>query len=217
MTLKLHQLVVGPTPDIALTEALSATCDASPPMIVTGGNGVGKTTLLETLAGLRLPVSGAIERTNIEKIFYMGHQAGLPPECPVAQAWKMLTDSAWSDVVTDAVPLLNGILGQTQTDRLSAGQKKRVRLAALMHCLAHGSAHNTPAYDLVILDEIEANLDFLALENLIHFLSSLSQRLDITMIISTHSAHTLLKQAFGKTQHCHLEATMPEAHERYRA
>ena len=53
-------------------------------LILRGPNGIGKTTLLRTIAGLQPPLSGQIEGAD-ETIAYAGHADGLKPTLTVTE------------------------------------------------------------------------------------------------------------------------------------
>ncbi|AWX13155.1 heme ABC exporter ATP-binding protein CcmA [Mergibacter septicus] len=113
---------------------------------IEGHNGIGKTTLLRTLAGLSRPLKGNIlfnshqitqQRESFNRqLLYLGHLSGVKPELT---AWENLrfyqqTTSTVEDpeLLWDILQKV-GLLGREDiaVNRLSAGQQKRVALARL--------------------------------------------------------------------------------------
>lgn len=101
-------------------------------LVLRGANGIGKTTLLRTLAGLQRPVAGSI-RALPDTTAYAGHADGLKPALTVAENLRF-----WSQVFggPDIQPALSAMnlhpLAGRAAHALSAGQKRRMGLARLM-------------------------------------------------------------------------------------
>lgn len=102
-------------------------------MILRGPNGVGKTTVLRTLAGLQRPVAGEIKAPP-DAIAYAGHSDGLKPALSVTenlQFWAAVYGApATIDAALEAMNL--GGLEERAAGSLSAGQKRRLGLARLL-------------------------------------------------------------------------------------
>lgn len=100
-------------------------------LILRGPNGIGKTTLLRTLAGLQPAISGTVDFPEDEGA-YASHADGIKTALTVTENLKF-----WADV--HGAPLPEGILETFDLadlrDRLggtlSAGQKRRLGLARL--------------------------------------------------------------------------------------
>lgn len=131
MTLQVRDLNIarGGVPVLA---NLSFTLDAGQALILRGPNGVGKTTLLRTVAGLQPPLSGQIEGAE-DRIAYGGHSDGLKLSLTVSENLRF-----WGQVFghSDIEPALASFnlsdLRNRPAGGLSAGQKRRLSLARLM-------------------------------------------------------------------------------------
>lgn len=106
---------------------------------ITGRNGVGKTTLLQTLAQLLTPLAGQIDYSAISRhdIRYLGHQNGLWPFLTVFENAQMVaalqgvTDTA---VIASALQFFD--MHQHRANLISqcsAGQRRRLALAQLLY------------------------------------------------------------------------------------
>jgi heme exporter protein A len=117
---------------IKVLEGVSFTLEAGKALVLRGPNGIGKTTLLRTIAGLQKPVSGRIE-ADPETIVYAGHADGIKPTLSVVENLKFWAQVFGNKDVNKALQAFEIIpLAHQAAGELSAGQKRRLGLARLL-------------------------------------------------------------------------------------
>ncbi|MFC6687915.1 heme ABC exporter ATP-binding protein CcmA [Jhaorihella thermophila] len=117
---------------VPVLEGLSFTLDAGRALILRGPNGIGKTTLLRTVAGLQPAISGRIKGAE-DRIAYAGHSDGIKPTLTVAENltfWARVFGAGSIQPALDAYDL--GDLTDRHAGNLSAGQKRRLGLSRLL-------------------------------------------------------------------------------------
>lgn len=130
MELKITNLTVA-RGVLRVLSGVSFTLRAGEALVLRGPNGVGKTTLLRTVAGLQSPLEGCVEAPP-DSLAYAGHADGLKATLSVAENLNF-----WADVFghKDISPALDAFELDALADRpaglLSAGQKRRLGLARL--------------------------------------------------------------------------------------
>ncbi|MDO5659034.1 MAG: heme ABC exporter ATP-binding protein CcmA [Paracoccus sp. (in: a-proteobacteria)] len=113
-------------------EGVGFTLSAGQALILRGPNGVGKTTLLRTVAGLQAPVAGRIEACE-DSIAYAAHADGIKPALSVTENLRFWAEVFGAGGVDHAIAAMNlSDLAARPAGNLSAGQKRRLGLARLL-------------------------------------------------------------------------------------
>lgn len=131
MTLTVQDLAIA-RGGIPVLEGISFTLDAGEALILRGPNGVGKTTLLRTIAGLQPPLAGDIDGAE-DRVAYAAHSDGIKPTLSVAENltfWASVFGAKGIKTALDAFDLAT--LAGRAGGSLSAGQKRRLGLARML-------------------------------------------------------------------------------------
>lgn len=156
-------------------------------LLLWGPNGVGKTTLLKTIAGFIKPLSGKIllNGTDIGKvtgqIFYVDERIELPLEVKALDYLKIVGSLYdYMNVKTFSDLLLNfGIRPETKIRELSQGQKRKLQLASIVAA--------SPA-KLFLIDDPGVGLDDFSTETLIPGIIERLVQDEKIVLISTRTA-----------------------------
>ncbi|SIT80347.1 heme exporter protein A [Yoonia rosea] len=145
-------------------------------IILRGPNGVGKTTLLRTLAGLQPPIAGEVDFPE-EEGAYASHADGIKTALTVTENLKFWGDvhgAALPDTILETFDLadLRDRLGGT----LSAGQKRRLGLARL----------GVIGRKVLFLDEPTVSLDRFSVKLFADWLQSTHLAAGGVAVIATH-------------------------------
>jgi heme exporter protein A len=130
-------------------ENITFTLDPGQAMILRGPNGIGKTTLLRTVAGLQPPAAGRIAIPE-DAVAYAAHADGLKPALTVSENlefWCRVFGGGGIAPALEAMDLT--ALAARPAAALSAGQKRRLGLARLL----------VAGRPLWVLDEPTVSLD----------------------------------------------------------
>ncbi|MGI9367767.1 MAG: heme ABC exporter ATP-binding protein CcmA [Ruegeria sp.] len=131
MTLNVTDLAIS-RGGVPVLEGLNFTLRAGRALILRGPNGIGKTTLLRTLAGLQPPISGDIDGAE-DQIAYASHSDGLKLTLTVTENlafWASVFGAGDIQPALDAFELND--LADRHAGNLSAGQKRRLGLARML-------------------------------------------------------------------------------------
>ena len=112
-------------------EGLDLDLPAGRALVLRGPNGIGKTTLLRTIAGLQPPVEGRVEVAP-DAVAYAAHADGLKTALTVTENlafWRAVFGGPPLHGALDAFDLVH--LADRPAHALSAGQKRRLGLARL--------------------------------------------------------------------------------------
>ena len=113
-------------------ENLNFTLEPGQALILRGPNGLGKTTLLRTLAGLQPAVDGQIV-ADPDSTAYAAHADGLKSALTVTENLRFWAEVFGGTGIDQALSLMNLTeLAARPAHALSAGQKRRLGLARLM-------------------------------------------------------------------------------------
>ncbi|MDP5215864.1 heme ABC exporter ATP-binding protein CcmA [Ruegeria sp. 2205SS24-7] len=117
---------------VPVLEGLGFALEPGQALVVRGPNGIGKTTLLRTIAGLQPPLAGQIAGAE-DRIAYAGHSDGIKPTLTVTENlnfWAAVFGARGILGALDAYDLHE--LADRHAGNLSAGQKRRLGLARLL-------------------------------------------------------------------------------------
>jgi iron complex transport system ATP-binding protein len=171
-----------------------------------GPNGIGKSTLLQTLAGLRKRLSGEIMLANrpmdlfttrelSQILSYVSTEKVQAPLMTVAElvaygrfpytGWLGNLRSSDYEKVMDSIEKV-GIthLAGKMINEISDGERQRAMIARAL-------AQDTP---VIILDEPTAFLDIRNTHAVFHLLHELAREEEKTVILSTHDLHIALRE-----------------------
>lgn len=163
-----------------------------------GPSGVGKTSLLETIAGLRRPAEGEI-RIDDHLLFSSGAKVSLPPErrrvgyvpqdallfphlSVLGNLRFGLSDGGLISIESVADALEIGHLLGREPRQLSGGERQRVALGRAL----------VSAPRLLLLDEPLAALDVGLKERILPYLRRVRQRFHIPALVVSHDAFDVL-------------------------
>lgn len=117
---------------IAVLEDVSFSLAHGKALILRGPNGIGKTTLLRTIAGLQPPLAGEISAAD-DSIAYAAHSDGIKQVLSVAENLRFWADVFGTEDISMALAAYQlESLANRPAGALSAGQKRRLGLARML-------------------------------------------------------------------------------------
>ncbi|MFK7938070.1 MAG: heme ABC exporter ATP-binding protein CcmA [Roseovarius sp.] len=134
---------------VAVLQDVSLTLSAGQALVLRGPNGIGKTTLLRTIAGLQPALSGKVS-VDPDLLAYIGHADGIKSTLSVTENLTFWARVFGQSDITQALSAYQlALLADRPAGMLSAGQKRRLGLARLL----------VTGRKLWILDEPTVSLD----------------------------------------------------------
>lgn len=143
---------------------------------IKGGNGTGKTTLLNIISGDDCTYQGQVYYQNITAISYVSQVSNLLPNLSFKQNIEVFTDGYDSDKLNYLLRIfdLDGrYKSSSKISKFSGGEQKKVQLVVSL----------LQTYDLLILDEVDNHLDERSIYTLIEYIKNEPQM----VIIVSHS------------------------------
>ena len=117
---------------IPVLEGVSFALSPGEALVLRGPNGIGKTTLLRTVAGLQPALAGSVEAAP-ESLVYAGHADGIKATLSVEENLNFWARVFGTGDISAAIAAFDlGPLAARPAGALSAGQKRRLGLARLL-------------------------------------------------------------------------------------
>ena len=131
MTLHVTDIAVA-RGGVPVLEGVGFTVSPGEALILRGPNGIGKTTLLRTVAGLQPPLAGTVSLDR-EVMAYAGHADGIKATLSVTENLAFWAAVFGTDRVAQALEAFRlAPLRDRAAGNLSAGQKRRLGLARMV-------------------------------------------------------------------------------------
>lgn len=117
---------------IPVLEGIDFSLQSGEALILRGPNGVGKTTVLRTVAGLQPPLAGKVGLER-EAMAYAGHADGIKSTLTVRENLEFWADVFGTGSIDPALGAFDlAALSDRAAGGLSAGQKRRLGLARMV-------------------------------------------------------------------------------------
>lgn len=178
----------------ALFEPLSINLAIGELVCFMGSNGIGKTTLLKTLAGIHAPISGTITRSYSAAIVLTDKISGslmtvrdlvTYGRYPHLNWWLTLHDRD-RELIDDAIRQVHlESIADKQLSQLSDGQ---LQMAMIAKALAQDA-------NILLLDEPTAHLDLNNRVEIMNLLRLLARETNKTILVATHELDLALQTA----------------------
>jgi iron complex transport system ATP-binding protein len=195
-----------------LFEPLSLTLTKGELVCFMGSNGIGKTTLIKTLAGIHPPISGSITRNFPAAIVLTDKVSGnlmtvrdlvTYGRYPYLNWWLTLTDQDHHLIETAIKKVHLESIANKHLSQLSDGQ---LQMAMIAKALAQDT-------NILLLDEPTAHLDLNNRVEIMNLLRSLARETGKTILVATHELDLALQTAdkiWLATQHKKIVEGIPE-------
>lgn len=203
--IQLTQLIIGYKSELLRSENLQLASGNVYALI--GRNGIGKSTFIQTIAGIQKPIAGeitikdrAISKFNMKEIAetislvdtrfegveYLKVKDYLAlGRTPFTDAFGRLTSKDWQIVQDVASELAITHLLEKFTDQISDGERQ-------LCSVGRAFVQETP---VILLDEPTAFLDYINRKNLLELLVRLSIEKNKCIVMSTHDLDLCLDQS----------------------
>lgn len=132
MTLLAVQDLAVARAGVPVLQGVSFALEAGRALVLRGPNGIGKTTLLRTVAGLQPPLEGQVQAAP-DSVTYAAHVDGVKATLTVTENltfWARVFGTDAVGAAMDRMALRD--LAERRAANLSAGQKRRLGLARLL-------------------------------------------------------------------------------------
>jgi len=169
-----------------LIEKLSFTLNAGERLAISGPSGVGKTSLLDVLAGLLEPVKGVVERAAglaplaVQKL-YQDPPAAFPPHITLGQNLRdvaRMHGAKWDQVMVYFSDLgLHPELLERRPDSVSGGELQRVSIARALIVKPK----------VILADEPTSRLDPITQRETLELIEKICREENIAVVLVTHS------------------------------
>ena len=185
LTLKLDNLIIFENAQINIPKDKIT--------VLTGSNGVGKTTLLKIISGILKPNKGTIEK-NYKELFYLPQRIKYPQGITLKeyiessfykQNWKWFLSKEEEKQIDDVLELLE-LTNKKDTliDNLSSGELQKANIALGLISKA----------DILLLDEPTSNMDLINQIKVLDIIKKLSKN-GISCLIVLHDIN--LSTSYG--------------------
>jgi heme exporter protein A len=161
---------------VAVLSGVGFTVAAGQALILRGPNGIGKTTLLRTLAGLQPAITGTVDFPE-DQGAYASHADGIKTALTVTENlafWADVHGTKLPDTIFDTFDLSD--LQHRMSGTLSAGQKRRLGLARL----------GVIGRKVLFLDEPTVSLDGFSVKLFVDWLQNKHLAAGGVAVIATH-------------------------------
>lgn len=148
---------------------------------IKGGNGTGKTTLLNIICGLDSDYQGQVVLDQISSVAYVSQVSNLLPKLTFKQNLELFTDDYDLDKLSYLLKifdLADKYKSRSKISKFSGGEQKKVQLVVSL----------LQNYDVLILDEVDNHLDEQSIYKLIEYIKCEPQM----VIIVSHSLEDYL-------------------------